>query len=262
MPPSIGNRLKYAVGNLTDAPIKKIVYSHAHADHISGAFLFAGPDVEIIAQEETALLLSEVKNDTQRPMPQRTFSDNCTVTLGNQTLELEYKGDNHLAGNIYIHAPAQQIVMLVDVIFPQWVTFAGLGLPAYVPQYVRSIDQILAYNFTYFLGGHLSRPGTRQDVEDQKEYVDDLRVACTKTLEAGLGIPPLLNALTVNPGNIWAGAEALYDSMAQACYDEVTPKWITRLGGADTFGFENAMRMVQGLRIDYGILGPGGVFTG
>ncbi len=52
------------------------------------------------------------------PAPTVTFSDSYTLTVGNQTLELEHKGPNHNAGSIFIYAPKQKVVMLVDVIFP------------------------------------------------------------------------------------------------------------------------------------------------
>lgn len=37
---------------------------------------------------------------------------------GNQTLELRYDGENHARGNIYIYAPAQKLLVLIDVVFP------------------------------------------------------------------------------------------------------------------------------------------------
>ncbi|KAJ9668200.1 hypothetical protein H2201_001629 [Coniosporium apollinis] len=41
-PPTIGLNIIYAVGNVTDAPITHVVYSHAHADHI-GVPSFCSP---------------------------------------------------------------------------------------------------------------------------------------------------------------------------------------------------------------------------
>ena len=66
-------------------------------------------------------------SDPNRPIPQKTFKDTYTLRSGNQTLELSYKGANHLEGNIFIFVPAQKVLMLVDVIYPGWTPFAQLG---------------------------------------------------------------------------------------------------------------------------------------
>ncbi|TKA44244.1 hypothetical protein B0A49_13090 [Cryomyces minteri] len=69
-PPSIGHKLLYAIGNITNASVTHLVYTHNHADHIGGAIIF-DPAVEIVAHYETAQLLAQV-NDTNRPPPTQT----------------------------------------------------------------------------------------------------------------------------------------------------------------------------------------------
>ncbi len=72
-------------------------------------------------------------------------------------------GVNHEPGNVFIYAPRQEVLMLADVIFPGWVPFKD---PAH--------DIALSYDFETFIGGHLARLGTRQDVEIQREYFQDM----------------------------------------------------------------------------------------
>ena len=56
---------------ITDLPVKTIILTHSHRDHVSGAAVFAaGSDPEILASDissEDALLGDEV----QRPLPGR-----------------------------------------------------------------------------------------------------------------------------------------------------------------------------------------------
>ena len=40
--------------------------------------------------------------------------------VGSQVLELSYHGPGHAPGNIFIYAPKQRTLMVVDVIFPGW----------------------------------------------------------------------------------------------------------------------------------------------
>ena len=258
-PPSIGIHLKYAIGNVTSAPIKKFIYSHSHADHIEGAYLFKDYDVEFISHQETAAILAEVP-DPRRPIPQTTFSESRTINLGNQTLELSYKGPNHESGNIFIYAPKQKVLMLVDVIFPGWVPFSGLGSAQDIPGFIKAHDQVLGYDFNHFVGGHLSRSGNRQDVQVAKEYVQDLYNACVQVLNSGLDVNAIIGPVAAkNPGNQWAIYKTYLDTLSTICANNVSPKWVSRLAGADTLGFENAYKMIESLRIDYAELGPFGV---
>ena len=60
--------------------------------------------------------------------PLKPSQKNYTLQIGNKTLQLDYYGDNHLPGNIFIYAPKQKVLMLVDVIFPGWVPFPYLAV--------------------------------------------------------------------------------------------------------------------------------------
>jgi glyoxylase-like metal-dependent hydrolase (beta-lactamase superfamily II) len=111
-PPSIGENVLRAIRNVTMKPISHVVYSHHHADHISGAYLYGPPsDVDFIAHRLTAEELAQ-SPDNHRPAPTITFDSSYTLNVGNQTLQLDYRGPNHDPGNIFIYAPTQKILML------------------------------------------------------------------------------------------------------------------------------------------------------
>lgn len=268
-PPTIGHNLLYAIGNTTHLPITHLVYSHSHADHIGGASLVLSSSlvkkkITTIAHSVTSARLSRVP-DPNRPVPQVTFQDSYNLRLGNQTLQLSYKGPNHLDGNIFIYLPKQKLLMLVDVVYPGWTPFDRLGEVSNLPGYIRAHDQILSYDFNHYVGGHLDRSGTRQDVEVQREYIHDLYDNCKETIRLTATSDPVLGAQTIlgaalgaNPGNPWAAFRAYLDIAAEYCANVTNEKWSTRLAAADVFQFSNAAAMVESLRIDYGILGPFG----
>ena len=98
----------------TSKPITHLVYSHYHADHIGGAKAIGGSPI-IIAHAATNQLLQR-DNDPNRPPATVTFTDRYRLSVGSQTLELSYREAAHAPGNIYIHAPKQRTLMVVDVI--------------------------------------------------------------------------------------------------------------------------------------------------
>lgn len=255
-PPTIGYNLKAAIKSVTNKPVTHFVYSHSHSDHVGGAYIFNDTVKEYIAQEQTRrdleLLLAP---DPRRPMPNTIFKKEKRLRVGNQTLELSYKGPNHHAGNIFMYAPFVKTLMLVDVVWPGWVPYPGLGQPANLPDWIRAQSQILEYDFTIFIGGHLERYGTREDVLLQREYTTDLQKNCAAALTAfrreGLG--PVLQA---NPGNSWASVKRTLKLVTDECATNTNRKWNGRLKGSDVVGWENAYRMIDSQRNEFGLLPP------
>ena len=184
-PPTIGKNYLKAISEVTDKNITHVIYSHAHIDHIGAAGMFPKNAI-FIAQEETAAELQRAKTistnaSTIPPIPTETFSNNYTLQIGNQTLQLDYYGDNHLPGNIFIYAPKQKVLMLVDIIFPGWVPFPYLAVSKDIAGYIKAHDIVLNnYDFDTFVGGHLTRLGTINDVTVQKEFISDLEKAAGK----------------------------------------------------------------------------------
>lgn len=269
-PPTIGMNVLKGIQSVTDLPVTHVVYSHSHADHIGAAYLLDGPNVTFIAHEDTATELSFAPNDTTRPMPSTTFRDDLEIRVCNQTLQLSYKGLNHDPGNIFIYAPIQKIIMLVDIVYPGWVPFDKLGESQSVPGYIKAHEQILEYDFDYYIGGHLNRYGVRQDVIIQQEYINDLYDNCLEAILLGAAPPNDTNPISVqtalssfsqaNPGNPWAIFDYYSNIVtAEYCSNKTQEKWLGKLGGADVYTWSNAASMFESIRIDFGILGPYGV---
>jgi glyoxylase-like metal-dependent hydrolase (beta-lactamase superfamily II) len=88
--PSLGPRYLKAIAEVTVKPVTHVIYSHEHTDHIGAASLFPKGAV-YIAQQETAAILAR-RRDPRRPVPTVTFDTRYTLTVGDQTLVLEYQG--------------------------------------------------------------------------------------------------------------------------------------------------------------------------
>ena len=113
-------------GIFRDKPVTHVIYSNEHLDDIGGASLFP-KGAATIAHRDTAALLAK-RADPRRPLPTVTFDEHYALTVGGQTLELDYRGNNHEPGNIFIYAPRQKIVMLVDVVHPGHMPYKNLGI--------------------------------------------------------------------------------------------------------------------------------------
>ena len=252
-PPTIGNNILRAIAGVTSARVTRAVYSHHHADHTGAMILYEG--ARFYAQREVAGLLRQA-GDANRPLPDVTFADQLTLTAGEDRIQLAYHGPNHSPGNIFAYLPAQRVLMLVDVVFPGWVPFAYLAESQDIPGWLQAPAQALGYPFQTFVGGHLTRLGTRDDVTIQQEYAADLKAAATNAIDT-FNVGAVY--ASVDDTNPWAVFRGYLDGVASQAAAAVVPRWTGKLGGADVYTQANAYQLVESLRIDYGHLGPFGI---
>jgi glyoxylase-like metal-dependent hydrolase (beta-lactamase superfamily II) len=221
-------------------------------DHIGAAGMFP-QNATFIAQQETANELQRAMNvaintSAVPPVPTVTFPENMTLQFGNQTLQLDYHGNNHLPGNIFIYAPNQKVLMLVDIIFPGWVPFAYLAIAKDTAGFIEAHDIALNnYDFDTIVAGHLTRLGTRADVEVQKEFILDLENAAAR---ANQNVSFNGIAAQVGFSNPWLLYSEYIDAVNKQCEGEMMPKWESRLGGAEAFMSTHCFTMTQSGRVD------------
>lgn len=244
-PPSYAARIPQAIAEVTGKPITHVVYSHVHTDHIAGVKSLGGHPI-IIAQAETNRLLAR-DNDPNRPLATVEFDDQYRLSLGSQVLELSYHGNAHVPGNIFIYAPKQRTLMVVDMIFPGWMPWRRLAVAQDIPAYFAQVKTIERWDFDTLVGGHVARTGTHADVTAQLAFMEDLKTAAqtalnTTTPGEGLDIR--------DRGNPWAGFDNYIDRVALACVNQLTPKWSAKLAAFDIFIWDQCYAMEQSLRID------------
>jgi glyoxylase-like metal-dependent hydrolase (beta-lactamase superfamily II) len=251
-PPTLGDKYLKAIAEVTDKPISHVIYSHAHLDHIGAAGIFP-KNATYIAQQETANELQRAMSVATNksavpPVPTVTFPKNMTLQLGNQTLQLDYHGNNHLPGNTFIYAPNQRVLMLVDIIFPGWVPFAYLAIAKDTAGFIGAHDTALKnYDFDTIVAGHLTRIGTRADVEVQKEFVLDLERAAAR---ANQNVSFMDIAARVGFDDPWLLFSEYINTINKQCEEEMLPKWETRLGGVQSYMSTHCIAMTQSGRVD------------
>ena len=244
-PPSIGENYLNAIAEVTEEPITHVIYSHTHIDHIGAASIF--PDDAIIISHKDVALELEQRNDSNRPIPEVTFEDEYLLEVGNQRLELKYDGPMHVPGNIFIYAPQQKVLMVVDIVFPGWTPFKDLAMAQDVPAFLAAHDKILEYDFDTYVGGHLTRLGTTEDVKIQQEYFQDIE---ENAAIANQQVSFMEIGQEVGFENPWLVFQIYADTISQQCTDATVPDWIDRLGGVDLFTYDHCWKISESQRID------------
>jgi glyoxylase-like metal-dependent hydrolase (beta-lactamase superfamily II) len=235
-PASFGKSIPSAIAKVTDKPIKMLVYSHAHKDHIGGSAAFKNiQDLKVVALDTVSDFLSEM-NDPDRLQPNVTFKTAKTLTLGGQTVDLSRHDYHSNEGDLFIYVPKAKVLMAVDCVTPGYAPFQGFDITTNFYEYMKVFDQLLAYDFDTFVGGHLTSIGTKQDVVITKEFTMDVYNTVKhihNTMAQGAVTSDA--AKEIGTDNEFLLFKVLLDKATNDSVKEIQPRWINRLAGVDVW---------------------------
>jgi glyoxylase-like metal-dependent hydrolase (beta-lactamase superfamily II) len=236
-PASFGKSLPSAIAKVTDKPVKMLVYSHIHKDHLGGSVAFKDvKNLKIIALDGVAEFLKEL-NDPTRLVPNETFPSKRTLALGGKTVELVRHSYHSSDGDLFIYVPQAKFLMAVDSVTPGYAPFQGFDLTTNFHQYLKVFDQLLAYDFDTFVGGHLTSVGIRRDVEVAKEYTLDVYNTVKRihnSIDQAAVVAKAVETIGTDE-NEFLLFKVLLDKVTDDAVRELQPRWIRRLAGVDVW---------------------------
>jgi len=225
-----GPLLKKAMGEVTTFPVKIMIYTHPHLDHIGDASLFAENGVQIIAHKETQKLLQRYR-DSARPVPHITFGEKSVIELGGVRVDLIYPGEGHGEGNTMLYLPQKKILMFVDVATPKSVPFKNFATVDIYGQVV-GLKRALQLDFETYVAGHLHRPGTREEMEEVLKYYMAVKRANAEAMRR-VDIREVMRSSRSK--DIERKMGEYYEAVAEECYRLLKPEWKPRLMGFEAF---------------------------
>ena len=170
--PTGGQSYVDEIKKVTDKPIKYLIYSHHHYDHIAGGKAFKDAGARIIAHKNVKTHLAPL-GDPNTVLPDEVFDGKKTITLGGTTLELLYLGANHSDSNIVMRLPKEKIIFVVDTI-PVG-TFPGRGMIDFFPIETEAwIKKVIALDWDRMIPGHPGQPGGRLGTKEDAKNVLEL----------------------------------------------------------------------------------------
>lgn len=235
-PESYGAKIPSAIASVTTQPIKYLIYSHIHRDHIGGAPAFRKiPGLKIVALKGVSDFL-KTQNDPERPIPDETFISHRTIKLGGKTVELTRHFYHSNEGDLFIYVPEAKFIMAVDCVTPGYIPFSGFDITTNFDQYLRVFDELMAYDFNTFVGGHLTYIGDKKDVEETKEFTIDV-YQTVKRIHNRMDQRAVVEeaAKTVGYDNKFLLFKAILDKVTDQAVAELRPRWINRLAGVDVW---------------------------
>jgi glyoxylase-like metal-dependent hydrolase (beta-lactamase superfamily II) len=175
------------IRKVTQAPIRFLVYSHQHFDHIEGGAPFKAAGATILAHHRARDALAAAGNPNT-PLPDEVVPDTGRVIeMGGTRIELLYLGRNHSDGSLVVRLPAQRLIFAVD-----WLPVEALAwrnMPdSYPMEWIAGVDRALALEWDVLVPGHPGpggRLGTRADAQNFKQYLLDVQALAQEMTAQG-----------------------------------------------------------------------------
>ena len=191
--PDAARWLKQELKARFDSSVKYLIYSHDHRDHIAGGEVFAPQATVIAHQKARAAIIGE-----QRPtaVPDITFTDRMTVTLGGKSVELIYLGLSHSDNMIVMHFPEERAVYTVDFVSVKSLPYKNFS-DAYFPEWIEAVKKVEAMDFDILVPGH-GPMGTKADATEHRRYLQALHQAVVAAAREGQTLDEMKKSITLD----------------------------------------------------------------
>ncbi len=208
--------LKSELAKRFNKPVKYLIYSHDHVDHISGGEVFADTAIVVAHENAKADIIGE-----QRPtaVPDLTFSDQMTIELGGQTVELTYVGRSHSDNMIVMRFPAERVLFAVDFIPIKAVAWKTLT-DAYIPDWREAIKRVEAMDFDTLVPGHGSI-GVKADAAAFRGYMEALYSAVLQAARDGKTLQQMQQNIRLDEYKEWFHYEEFLPLNIEGMYNQI-----------------------------------------
>ena len=102
--------------------------------------------------------------------------------------------------------------MLVDIVNPGWAPVYQSDLTEDVQGYIDAPETALTYPWKHFIGGHMGRLGTREDIAVHQRYMADVADSSRRALDTVDPTPYFVK----HGENTWAGVKGYLDAITAA----------------------------------------------
>lgn len=189
-----------------NVPVKYVVYTHGHADHISGGQVFQKDGAIVVANQRAVEPIVGEKIPTA--VPDRVFDEDMTITLGGETVLLHRVAPSHSDSMDMVLFPAYKALQCTDVCESKSMPYNDF-LDFYYPGWIETLDWVIKQDVDFIDVGHYT-PATKADEVALRAYMIDLHQQVLDLVRAGQSWDQLYRNVTFSDETRkWIGFDAM-----------------------------------------------------
>jgi len=202
--PGAAKDLLAEIRKITPLPIRFVVNTHYHLDHVNGNDVFAAAGATILAQRNVRAWMRtenlkwwgdkikpEVKARVESlQLPDVVYDQGVDLYLGSRKIEVRsYPG--HTGGDSIVYVQDAGVVFCGDLF---WNRHIPNLIDATTKAWIPTLDTLVGYGAGKFVPGH-GEPGTALDMKAFQQYLMDLRAEVAHAQSAGTREDALVQAV-------------------------------------------------------------------
>jgi cyclase len=203
--PAAAQELLNQIRQKTNLPIRFVVNTHYHLDHVAGNNIFAAAGATVLAQDNVRtwertenkkffgakITPDQAKMVESLGLPSITYKDGVELYLGTRHVAVRSL-PGHTGGDSAIYIPDANVVFCGDLFWNH--TLPNL-IDASTEPWLSTLDAMIQHHpAAIFIPGH-GEVGRVQDVRDFRGYLSDLRTDVTQAQAAGKSRDALTDAV-------------------------------------------------------------------
>ncbi len=189
-------KIKAAISEISDKPVKYVINTHWHGDHMGGNEVFGADGSIIIAHNNvrTRLSTDQFMEHQQREVPARpeiawpivTFSDEITYYFNNEEILIRHAPPAHTDGDAAIYFKNANVIHMGDAFVRYGYPFVDISSGGSVAGMAANLDDIIdmTNQDTIVIPGH-GEVSTRQDMIEFRNILKDIVAGVQKGIDDG-----------------------------------------------------------------------------
>ncbi len=188
--PALGRAMVAAIAKVTPQPIRRVIVSHYHADHIYGLMALKAAGAEVWAHRKAQAYLASplaaerleqrrndlfpwVDKDTVIVTPDLWLDGDTSFRMGGLTFRLLWSGGAHSPEDLMMYVVEDKLLFAGDLIFAGRVPFVGSADSA---GWLKAMDKMIALSPERVIPGHgPASNDVARDLALTREYLAYLR---------------------------------------------------------------------------------------
>lgn len=209
-------RVMEEIKSVTNQPVKFVINTHHHPDHVGNNQKFIDAGAQVVALEALKTWMEKDPRTTAIPgRPTQTFAKDYMLKLADAEVRLYSFGRGHTGDDTMVYFPDMKVVMVSDQITDATpiVDFANGGSAV---EWTKILDGVLSLDFEQAIPGR-GEPKSRAEVQAYRMKFDTVVKRASDAIKAGATKDQLASQVKTDDLG-WQFQPAFYGSL----YDELT----------------------------------------